>query len=290
MANQPTSSTSVGKEGLDILAQRGYRTFVKLDSGGQGRVYKTVKNNRIYACKVVSVDNPKGKMDDDLMREITITKNLKNPNCIKVVDLFRSKNKIYIMMEFMPNGTIGSYVRKRGPLCEWNTKSWFCPIARAVKYLHDNRIAHRDIKLDNILLDSHMNPILTDFGFGKFVSIDPKDQRVEKSDTFCGTLSYYPPEVLIKTPYDPFKADVWCLGISLFIMLNQIYPFDRKDKKKMYENQINRNYKLRTSVDQKISQDVKDLVRKLLEPVFSKRISTAEVCNDVWFPIDSRNG
>lgn len=61
---------------------------------------------------------------------------------------------------FRPNGTVGSVVRKRGPICEWNIKIWFPGMLKAIAYLHRHRVAHRDFKLDNVLLDAHFNPIV----------------------------------------------------------------------------------------------------------------------------------
>lgn len=276
-------------DGLEVLSRRGYESFVKLDSGGQANVYKTLKQDKMYAIKVVKTGNDTGKLDEDLKREITIISNLKHPNCIRVFDLFRTKHKIYMVMDFMPNGTVGSYVRRHDGINEWNAKGWFCPIARAIRYLHDACVAHRDLKLDNILLDRHWNPVLTDFGFSRFVPIDPSSRKIEKSDTYCGTPSYNPPEIVNKKNYDPFKADVWCLGVCLFVMINKAYPFDKTDRKKMFENQCKRNYKLREKVEAEVTQDVKDLINELLEPNFVKRIDINRVCNHYWFPIESRN-
>ena len=273
---------------LNVLSKRGYYNILKLDSGGQANVYKITKQNRLLACKVVRVGGRDGRLEDDLKRELTITRNSKQPNIIRILDLFRTKNKVYIVMDFMPNGTVGSYVRKNNGMSEYNATVWFCPIARAVKYLHDNDVAHRDVKLDNILLDKHWNPILTDFGFSRFVRKDPISQKVDKSDTFCGTPSYNPPEIVSKKEYNPFKADVWCLGISLFVMINREYPFDKTNKKKMIENQWKRNYVFRDRVDSQISDDLKDLIHNLLEPNFLKRIDMNKVCNHFWFPIDQR--
>lgn len=270
---------------MDVIMKRGYSSFQRIDSGGQANVYKSSKNNKVFAIKVVHVENPNSKkLDDDLKRELQIVRNLKHPNCIHVEELFRTRNKIYIIMDFMPNGTIGSVVRKDGPLCEWNTKVWFCPIGRAIKYLHEHKIAHRDLKLDNILLDAHMNPIVTDFGFSRFVSFETNGEPV-KSDTYCGTTSYNPPEVLKQIPYDPFKGDIWCLGVMLFIMVNQVYPFDRHNKDKMYENQMTRNYHLQESIAAKLSNEVKELIRISLEPYPEKRPPIKEICDHPWFPI-----
>ena len=269
---------------MDIFLKRGYSGFQKLDAGGQGNVYRTMKDGKEFAIKVVHVEEPNSnKLDDDLKRELQIVRNLKHPNCIQVEELFRTKGKIYIVMEFMPNGTIGTEIRHNGPVCQWKARWWFCPIARAIKYLHEHKIAHRDLKLDNILLDVNFNPILTDFGFSRFVPI--QHGQVVASDTYCGTTSYNPPEILKQTPYDPFKGDIWCLGVMLFIMLNQDYPFDRHDKEKMYYHQIHRIYSFQEGIDEKLSSSVKSLVYLLLTPEPEQRPTIWEVCEHRWFPI-----
>lgn len=272
---------------MDVLLKRGFTNLVKIDSGGQARVYKAehVPDGKLVAIKIIHVENPNNtKLDDDLKRELQIISNVQHPNCIKVHKLLRSQGKVYIVMDYMINGTIGSRIRNDGELCEWHARLWFCPIARAIKYLHEHRIAHRDLKLDNILLDSHWNPILTDFGFSRFVNI-MDDGQIQKSNTYCGTPSYNPPEVLKQIPYNPFAADIWCMGIMLFIMINKIYPFDKNDREKMYECQISRRYKLRDQIEMKSSIDVKDLIDRLLEPNPDLRPTIHDVCNHPWFPI-----
>jgi len=131
---------------FEVFKNRGYTGLAKLDSGGQGNVRKTVKNGVFYAIKVMHLDKkPDGscKMDNDLKRELEIVSKLRHPNCIRVHELLRTSSKVYIVMDYAPNGNIGSVVRANGPLCEWNAKVWWCPVARAVRYLHNNRVAHR---------------------------------------------------------------------------------------------------------------------------------------------------
>ena len=268
---------------LLALQSRGYSEFVRIDSGGQANVYRTVKDGQTYAIKVVPVDDKtdSGKLDDDLKRELTIIHNLHHPNCINVNDIFRTKTRVYIVMPFMPNGTIGAIVRKTGPLCEWNCKVWWSPVLRAVKYLHENRIAHRDLKLDNILLDANFNPIVTDFGFSRFVNINSKGQMI-KSNTFCGTLSYNSPEILKRSPYDPFKVDVWCLGIMLFVMLNKNYPFDRKEG---VERMISRQLRKEYTFQRDTSPEAQDLINSMLEPVAENRPNVNQINLHSWVPI-----
>jgi len=128
--------------------------------------------------------------------------------------------------------------------------------------------------------------MLTDFGFSRFVPIDGITGNVVMSDTFCGTTSHNPPEIVRKMLYDPFKGDVWCMGVMLFIMLNQDYPFDRHaGKDRMYEAQMKRAYRLRESVAEELSSDARELIDLLLEPLPDKRPTIQEMCKHGWFPV-----
>jgi len=148
--NASSNTTLAPAPNFSALEERGYRGFQKIDSGGQANVYCTYKvdgeeGSRAFAIKVVHLGEatPPSNMDEDLKRELAIVRNLKHRNCIRIEELLRTKSKIYIVMDYMNGGTIGQVVRKRGSLCEWNTKAWWSPVARAIKYLHEYRIAHR---------------------------------------------------------------------------------------------------------------------------------------------------
>lgn len=183
-----------------FLQKFGYFNFNAIVSGGQGTVYSARSNkpgHKQVAVKVVKVEKP-SKMDvgEDLQREMSIQAKLNHPNIIKIIELLRSKTKVYIVMEFAPNGTVGTVVIKKGGLNEYNAKCWFCPVAKALQYLHDSKIAHRDLKLHNILLDRHFNPKLSDFGLSRFVQYN--GDQLMKCKTYCGTPAYYPPEIITR--------------------------------------------------------------------------------------------
>lgn len=117
---------------------------------------------------------------------------------------------------------ISRYVQQQGckPINESTVRKWGTQLCDAISYLHDREIAHRDLKLENVLLDSAGNVKLTDFGFVK------GHCSRDLSSTFCGSRSYAAPEILRGLPYDPKKADVWAVTAIIFITATGRMPFD----------------------------------------------------------------
>uniref|UniRef100_A0A2S2P019 Testis-specific serine/threonine-protein kinase 3 n=1 Tax=Schizaphis graminum TaxID=13262 RepID=A0A2S2P019_SCHGA len=107
-------------------------------------------------------------------------------------------------------------------------------MALAIQYLHTMEIVHRDIKCENILITEHYTVKLTDFGFSKFV----KSSKKLNCNTYCCSLGYASPEILTARPYDGKMSDIWSLGVVLYVMLNKKMPFNRKNMKLMYKQQV----------------------------------------------------
>ncbi len=124
-------------------------------------------------------------------------------------------------MEYLSGLSLGTYLKAQpnGKIPEKTCKKIFKQLTKSLAYMHDLHIAHRDIKLENIILDEDLNPKLIDFGFS--TCIQPSD----KVKIFCGTPSYMAPEVVERREYRGETADIWALGVLLFVSLTGIFPF-----------------------------------------------------------------
>lgn len=119
-----------------------------------------------------------------------------------------------------------------------------------------------------------------------FIS-DATGKRIS-SETYCGSLSYAAPEILKGNPYHPRIADIWSLGIILYVMLNKAMPFDDTNIKRLYEQQTNQRWKFRAKVADILSEQVKKLIHHILEPDVTKRFRIEQVLNSDWIAMDPR--
>jgi len=140
---------------------------------------------------------------------------------------------------------------------------------KGITYLHINQIYHRDIKLENILIQKNEKGEVTvkiiDFGFGVWMAHDQREK------IYCGTPSYMAPEILMKKPYHPGPADVWALGVLLFILLCGKFPYKgRTDRELLTRMRIND-----LKFPDNISDEVKTLIRKMYTINANQRITAA---------------
>ena len=141
-----------------------------------------------------------------------------------------------------------------------------------MKYLHDIQICHRDLKLENILIDERNNLKLIDFGFSVCT---PHDSKLK---IFCGTPSYMAPEIVLKKEYNGFATDVWSLGVILYLILAGNHPFKGASERELYAKIGKGMY----SIPEHVPHDAKRLIVKMLTFDATKRPSIKEICTDKW--------
>eukprot|EP00806_Schmidingerella_arcuata_P003863 Macronucleus_4502.p1 GENE.Macronucleus_4502~~Macronucleus_4502.p1 ORF type:complete len:192 (+),score=20.82 Macronucleus_4502:1-576(+) len=174
-------------------------------------------------------------------------------------------------MELCAGGDLLNYVRKRRRLKEPFAQKIFRQIIEGLGYIHSKNVAHRDIKLDNILLDGKGNVKIADFGVSR--QIQP-DQIMREQ---CGTPAYIAPEILRNRGYS-LNVDLWSAGVVLFAMLYGTVPFKAQTMDELHQVILKGKYLLKED----ISIEARDLLRGLLEINPKKRLSVRKILRHPW--------
>ncbi|KAK2564458.1 Testis-specific serine/threonine-protein kinase 3 [Acropora cervicornis] len=269
-----------------FLRNNGYELGDKIGRGTYADVKKaySVNTGKEVAIKIVNKqESGTGKRDKFLKREIEILKWMNHKNVIRVYDLLEGKDQFFIIMELASKGDLLSLLQERRKLPEEEAKVMFKSIMEGVQHCHKKGVTHRDLKLENILLSEDFQPIVTDFGFARYIGI-AKDQR-KRSTTFCGSYSYVAPEILQGIPYDGMASDVWSLGVVLYTMVCGRFPFDDSDPKQLLQQTTSGRLEYPIAVRLTLSAQVKDLMSRMITPQVNERITLHEATDHPWFKI-----
>ncbi|OHT03742.1 CAMK family protein kinase [Tritrichomonas foetus] len=206
------------------MEQIGPYQFVKfLSAGPSGRVFEchNINTGEAVSCKVIDIANIKS---DDFFthfkNELIIHSQIRHPGITQLKDVLVDKKNVYVILERCEGGDLNDLVLDEGGLPESRARHYFKHIMGAISYIHNLGIAHRDIKLENILVTSQDCAKLTDFGLCKQASTDSPMMK-----TTCGTLVYSAPEIIKEEPYNGMIADIWSAGVVLYAMVSNHFPW-----------------------------------------------------------------
>ena len=218
------------------------------------------------------------KLEDKerINKEIQIMKKINHFNITKLYTIIETKYIIYLIQEYVQGKELNDYLYTKGKLSETEACKIFHQIISGLSYLHYIGIAHRDFKPENILLTND-NKILKiiDFGLGNMYK---KGQLLK---TGCGSPCYIPPEMIKEEEYDGAKSDIWSAGIILYLMLCGHLPFYEEDNQLMFDKIIEGQY----IIPQFLSEEAKDIIKKILEVDPNKRLNFEEIKEHPWFNI-----
>ncbi|XP_039702935.1 serine/threonine-protein kinase MARK2-like [Pteropus medius] len=204
-------------------------------------------------------------------REVHAMKTLNHPNIVKLFEVIDTENTLFLIMELVDGGTLSDYLEDCGDMTEHEARGVFRQLLSAVHYCHQRGIVHRDLKPRNILLDANRNIKLADFGLSN-------EYVGQKLTTFCGSLNYVAPEILLGQSYDGPGVDVWSLGVILFKMVCGRLPFVADDIWELGRNILRGRYRLPFF----ISANLADLIGKCLTVQPCHRGTLDELMRHSW--------
>jgi len=257
-------------EGMYVLGPQ-------LGVGGISRVVsaRNVNNGQSVAVKIVErgfQGNAEMSNEFRAMQEIKCLTSLSHPNIVGFLSYHRTEDCIYIIQELVNGISLLDYLKHKGNRINTGAALHiFFQAAMAVEYLHNNGVYHRDLKLENMIVDINGSVQIIDFDLAHKVS---DIRNLQKLDVFCGTPHIACPEIWRAEPYDGSKADIWSLGVILYVLLTGAYPFDGDDLSELRDAILNEA--LEIPLD--LPGPMKDLLSRMLDKNPYKRICTKELC------------
>ncbi|GFQ06407.1 serine/threonine-protein kinase srk2i [Phtheirospermum japonicum] len=261
-------------------------------SCGIARLMRDKQGNDLVAVKYIERGFP---IDENVQREIINHRSLRHPNIVRFKEVILTPTHLAIVMEYASGGELFERICNAGRFNENEARFFFQQLISGVSYCHSMEICHRDLKLENTLLDGSPAPRLKicDFGYSKSSLLHSQPKST------VGTPAYIAPEVLLRKEYDGkhmaigysechiflMIADVWSCGVTLYVMLVGAYPFEDpaepKDFRKTIQRILNVQYSIPDNIH--ISEECWHLISRIFTADPAQRITMSEIRNHVWF-------
>jgi serine/threonine protein kinase len=203
-----------------------------------------------------------------------------HPSIVEFYRAFAFENHTYVVLELCPNGSLMDMVKNRKSLSLPEVRRYMIQLCGGVKYMHQRRVIHRDLKMGNIFIDAHMNLKIGDFGLAAVVVDDQERRR-----TMCGTPNYIAPELLAKSSSEghSHKVDTWAIGIICYAMLIGSPPFASKSQPEIYAKLKQLQYEWKEDCQYFIPNQAKDLVTLCLNLVPAERPGMDDLVEHEFF-------
>ncbi|KAG6001378.1 hypothetical protein E4U21_004412 [Claviceps maximensis] len=202
-------------------------------------------------------------------REVAILKLIEHPNIMKLYDIWENRSEIYLILEYIDQGDLFTFINSRGRLPEELAIFFFRQMMSAISYCHSFNVCHRDLKPENILITADLQIKIADFGMAAL-----HQTATHQLATACGSPHYAAPELLKNKQYRGDRADTWSMGVILYAMLSATLPFDDPDLRLMMAKTKKGQYVMPRG----LSPEAEDLIRRMLQVNPDRRITI----RDIW--------
>lgn len=255
------------------LHRYGYILGRTLGSGAYGKVKSahSLKLNKQVAIKMINKKTaPKDMLTKFLPREIEAMRKVDHENTVKLYEVIHTEDYVYLVMELAEGGDLLDFINSRKYLSERTAQSLFADLVSGISKCHSVKVVHRDLKCENVLLDSRLRLKISDFGFAR-------SHEGKKLETYCGSYAYAAPEVIMGDPYQGEAADIWSMGVILYAMVAGRLPFKDTDLKSLLSEIGSRLH-----FPSRVSAECQDLILSMLTFSPKERATLAEIKSHPW--------
>ncbi|XP_061102063.1 death-associated protein kinase 2-like isoform X2 [Conger conger] len=282
--------------GMDVFKQQKVEDFYEIGEelgSGQFAIVKRCREKSSgldYAAKFIkkrqSRASRRGVSREEIQREVEVLQQVQHPNIVRLHDVYESRTDVVLILELVSGGELFDFLAQKESLCEQEATEFIEQILDGVHYLHTRKIAHFDLKPENIMLldKSHSLPRIKIIDFG----LAHRIQEGTEFKNIFGTPEFVAPEIV---NYEPLglAADMWSIGVITYILLSGASPFLGDTKQETLANISAMNYEFDEEFFSHTSELAKSFIRQLLEKDVRKRLTIQDALNHPWIkPLNPR--
>ncbi|OHT12620.1 Spindle assembly checkpoint kinase [Tritrichomonas foetus] len=265
----------------EVLSNRGYQLLSTIGSGSYATAFtiKSLRYDTVFVAKVIyNKEKDASTLNEAYQAEMLTLLSLNHPFVIHLYEYFTDNNMLYIILEYCERGSLMNMIRKNGPINPINLKEFCHQILKGLQYIHSQNIAHRDIKPDNIFVTYKNTVKIADFGFSQYV------ETGQKIDDCRGSIAYCSPEILKKAVFDPFKADIWALGVTFYVMATGKAPFTGNTPNALRHSIEMGIFLMPSNIDESFA----DMIKKMIVIDPARRLTPNQLLEHDYFKSEKR--